>query len=130
MEGFDEGRLARIRGWMQSHVDARHLGGCAQLTARGGPGELDPDRGRRALAGGPAAAPKAKEAAQDQQAVSQSDRGGDAPKSIDAGSAEVAAREGESIDVQVPTLGESVTEATVSKWFKKVGASGEAEAGS
>ncbi|MEX3314538.1 2-oxoglutarate dehydrogenase complex dihydrolipoyllysine-residue succinyltransferase [Sulfitobacter sp. PS-8MA] len=73
------------------------------------------------------AAPKAKEAAQDQQAVSQSDRGGDAPKSIDAGSAEVAAREGESIDVQVPTLGESVTEATVSTWFKKVGDSVEAD---
>ena len=70
---------------------------------------------------GSAAAPKAKEAAQDEQAVSQSDRGGDAPKSIDAGSADVAAREGDSIDVQVPTLGESVTEATVSTWFKKVG---------
>jgi 2-oxoglutarate dehydrogenase E2 component (dihydrolipoamide succinyltransferase) len=28
---------------------------------------------------------------------------------------------GESIDVMVPTLGESVTEATVSTWFKKVG---------
>ena len=67
------------------------------------------------------AAPKAKEAAKDDEAVSQSDRDGDAPKAIDAGSADVAAREGESIDVQVPTLGESVTEATVSTWFKKVG---------
>jgi 2-oxoglutarate dehydrogenase E2 component (dihydrolipoamide succinyltransferase) len=28
---------------------------------------------------------------------------------------------GESVDVMVPTLGESVTEATVSTWFKKVG---------
>jgi pyruvate/2-oxoglutarate dehydrogenase complex dihydrolipoamide acyltransferase (E2) component len=41
---------------------------------------------------GSAAAPKAKEAAEDDEAVSQSDRGGDAPKAIDAGSADVAAR--------------------------------------
>lgn len=32
-----------------------------------------------------------------------------------------AAEGGESVDVMVPTLGESVTEATVSTWFKKVG---------
>lgn len=76
---------------------------------------------------GSAAAPKAKEAAEDPDAASQSDRGGDAPKAIDAGAAEVAAREGESIDVQVPTLGESVTEATVSTWFKKVGDKVEAD---
>ena len=25
------------------------------------------------------------------------------------------------VDIKVPTLGESVTEATVAKWFKKVG---------
>ncbi|SMX47224.1 Dihydrolipoyllysine-residue succinyltransferase component of 2-oxoglutarate dehydrogenase complex [Maliponia aquimaris] len=31
------------------------------------------------------------------------------------------AKGGDSIDVMVPTLGESVTEATVSTWFKKVG---------
>ncbi|MFG6564619.1 2-oxoglutarate dehydrogenase complex dihydrolipoyllysine-residue succinyltransferase [Sulfitobacter sp. 1A13421] len=73
---------------------------------------------------GTAAAPKAKEAA---GAASQSDRGGDAPKAIDAGATEVAAREGQSIDVQVPTLGESVTEATVSTWFKKVGDKVEAD---
>ncbi|MFG6583129.1 2-oxoglutarate dehydrogenase complex dihydrolipoyllysine-residue succinyltransferase [Sulfitobacter sp. 1A12779] len=76
---------------------------------------------------GSAAAPKAKEAAEDSGAASQSDRGGDAPKAIDAGATEVAAREGQSIDVQVPTLGESVTEATVSTWFKKVGDKVEAD---
>ncbi|TMV10222.1 2-oxoglutarate dehydrogenase complex dihydrolipoyllysine-residue succinyltransferase [Ruegeria sediminis] len=32
-----------------------------------------------------------------------------------------SAPEGDSIDVMVPTLGESVTEATVSTWFKQVG---------
>ncbi|NUH65013.1 2-oxoglutarate dehydrogenase complex dihydrolipoyllysine-residue succinyltransferase [Sulfitobacter sp. S0837] len=73
------------------------------------------------------AAPKAKEAAEDESAVSQSDRGGDAPKSIDAGSADVAARTGETTEVKVPTLGESVTEATVSTWFKKVGDTVEAD---
>ncbi|KZY53422.1 2-oxoglutarate dehydrogenase complex dihydrolipoyllysine-residue succinyltransferase [Sulfitobacter sp. KE29] len=76
---------------------------------------------------GSAAAPKAKEAAEDSGAASQSDRGGDAPKAIDAGATEVAAREGQSIDVLVPTLGESVTEATVSTWFKKVGDKVEAD---
>ncbi|MGB0658669.1 MAG: 2-oxoglutarate dehydrogenase complex dihydrolipoyllysine-residue succinyltransferase [Mangrovicoccus sp.] len=35
--------------------------------------------------------------------------------------AEAPAAGGESIDVMVPTLGESVTEATVSTWFKQVG---------
>ncbi len=45
-----------------------------------------------------------------------------APKSIDAGPSDVKPRKGtESLDVMVPTLGESVTEATVSTWFKKVG---------
>jgi 2-oxoglutarate dehydrogenase E2 component (dihydrolipoamide succinyltransferase) len=48
-----------------------------------------------------------------------------APKSIDAGASDVKLREedsgGASVDVMVPTLGESVTEATVSTWFKKVG---------
>jgi 2-oxoglutarate dehydrogenase E2 component (dihydrolipoamide succinyltransferase) len=51
------------------------------------------------------AAPKAKEAAKDDDAASQTPR--------DEG--------GASVDVMVPTLGESVTEATVSTWFKKVG---------
>ena len=32
-----------------------------------------------------------------------------------------ASAEGKSVDVMVPALGESVTEATVSSWFKKVG---------
>ncbi|MBB3995022.1 2-oxoglutarate dehydrogenase E2 component (dihydrolipoamide succinyltransferase) [Sulfitobacter undariae] len=46
-----------------------------------------------------------------------------APKSQDAAEAPKAKPEaaGEAVDVMVPTLGESVTEATVSTWFKKVG---------
>uniref|UniRef100_UPI0039E407AD 2-oxoglutarate dehydrogenase complex dihydrolipoyllysine-residue succinyltransferase n=1 Tax=Pseudorhodobacter sp. TaxID=1934400 RepID=UPI0039E407AD len=35
--------------------------------------------------------------------------------------AEASAKEGKMTDVNVPTLGESVSEATVSTWFKKVG---------
>ena len=42
------------------------------------------------------------------------------PKSEPA-KAKGGADEGETIDVKVPSLGESVTEATVSTWFKKVG---------
>jgi len=38
-----------------------------------------------------------------------------------AAKADEPAASSESIDVMVPTLGESVTEATVSTWFKKVG---------
>ena len=61
---------------------------------------------------GDAAAPKAR----------QDDKTAEPAKSIDAGPTEVKPREGgDSIDVMVPTLGESVTEATVSTWFKKVG---------
>ncbi|MGJ8628633.1 MAG: 2-oxoglutarate dehydrogenase complex dihydrolipoyllysine-residue succinyltransferase [Sulfitobacter sp.] len=59
---------------------------------------------------GSTAAPKGKEAAEDKKAES--------------GAARNAAKEdggGASVDVMVPTLGESVTEATVSTWFKKVG---------
>jgi len=46
-----------------------------------------------------------------------------APKSQDAAEGPKAKPEpaGEAVDVMVPTLGESVTEATVSTWFKKVG---------
>ncbi|MEX3016629.1 2-oxoglutarate dehydrogenase complex dihydrolipoyllysine-residue succinyltransferase [Gymnodinialimonas hymeniacidonis] len=53
---------------------------------------------------GSAAAPKAKEAAKDEASA--------APRE------EVS---GDAVDVMVPTLGESVTEATVSSWFKAVG---------
>ena len=42
----------------------------------------------------------------------------DAPKASDKAPAEAG---GDSMDVMVPTLGESVTEATVSTWFKKPG---------
>ena len=46
----------------------------------------------------------------------------DTPKSIDAGPTDVKPRDAsENVDVMVPTLGESVTEATVATWFKKVG---------
>ena len=51
------------------------------------------------------AAPKAKESA----------------KSDDEAAAPREEAKGEAVDVMVPTLGESVTEATVSSWFKKVG---------
>ncbi|WP_170583134.1 biotin/lipoyl-containing protein, partial [Ruegeria arenilitoris] len=43
-----------------------------------------------------------------------------APKA-EAAPAAAPAASGGSVDVMVPTLGESVTEATVSTWFKKVG---------
>ncbi|WP_084861021.1 2-oxoglutarate dehydrogenase complex dihydrolipoyllysine-residue succinyltransferase [Salibaculum halophilum] len=44
-----------------------------------------------------------------------------AAKADDAPKASDAATGGDSMDVMVPTLGESVTEATVSTWFKKPG---------
>ncbi|MEX0369265.1 MAG: 2-oxoglutarate dehydrogenase complex dihydrolipoyllysine-residue succinyltransferase [Tateyamaria sp.] len=58
------------------------------------------------------AAPKGKEAAQD-----------DAPSAAARTASEdtPASSGGDSVDVMVPTLGESVTEATVSTWFKAVG---------
>ncbi|OAN97434.1 2-oxoglutarate dehydrogenase complex dihydrolipoyllysine-residue succinyltransferase [Sulfitobacter geojensis] len=60
--------------------------------------------------------------------ISEGDAGTDAaPKAKEAAKADDTASEapreegGASVDVMVPTLGESVTEATVSTWFKKVG---------
>ncbi len=48
--------------------------------------------------------------------------GAGASKSNDKGAeAEASVKEGKMTDVNVPTLGESVSEATVSTWFKKVG---------
>ncbi|MEL7184642.1 MAG: biotin/lipoyl-containing protein, partial [Pseudomonadota bacterium] len=44
-----------------------------------------------------------------------------APKAEEAAPAAAEAPSGDSVDVMVPTLGESVTEATVSTWFKAVG---------
>ncbi len=68
-------------------------------------------------ASGSKAAPKAKEAAKDDGADSAT-----APKAIDAGAEDPKPRDpAANVDVMVPTLGESVTEATVSTWFKKVG---------
>ncbi|WP_224813705.1 2-oxoglutarate dehydrogenase complex dihydrolipoyllysine-residue succinyltransferase [Hasllibacter sp. MH4015] len=58
---------------------------------------------------GSTAAPKGKETAEDDGAASAAAR----TASKDDG--------GDAVDVMVPTLGESVTEATVSTWFKKVG---------
>ncbi len=50
------------------------------------------------------------------------DTGKEAPKSVDAGAEEMKPRDpADDVDVMVPTLGESVSEATVSTWFKKVG---------
>ena len=45
----------------------------------------------------------------------------DAPKAAKKAEPAKGSGGGESIDVMVPTLGESVTEATVSTWFKKAG---------
>ncbi|WP_270727708.1 2-oxoglutarate dehydrogenase complex dihydrolipoyllysine-residue succinyltransferase [Shimia sp. Alg240-R146] len=42
-------------------------------------------------------------------------------KGTDTGNPGAAASGGDAVDVMVPTLGESVTEATVSTWFKAVG---------
>ncbi|GAA3862930.1 2-oxoglutarate dehydrogenase complex dihydrolipoyllysine-residue succinyltransferase [Celeribacter arenosi] len=44
-----------------------------------------------------------------------------APKKAEPKADAPAASSGESVDVMVPTLGESVTEATVATWFKKEG---------
>ncbi|QCO55939.1 2-oxoglutarate dehydrogenase complex dihydrolipoyllysine-residue succinyltransferase [Pseudorhodobacter turbinis] len=50
------------------------------------------------------------------------DTGASAPTTNDKGAkAEASVKEGKMTDVNVPTLGESVSEATVSTWFKKVG---------
>ncbi|CUH78007.1 2-oxoglutarate dehydrogenase complex dihydrolipoyllysine-residue succinyltransferase [Tropicibacter naphthalenivorans] len=56
--------------------------------------------------------------------ISEGDAGSDtAPKAKEAAAEAPKASGGasESVDVMVPTLGESVSEATVSTWFKKVG---------
>ncbi len=45
----------------------------------------------------------------------------EAPAKADAAPAAAPSAGGASVDVMVPTLGESVTEATVSTWFKKAG---------
>ncbi len=51
----------------------------------------------------------------------------DAPKAAEAAASGGGDAGGAEIDVMVPTLGESVTEATVSTWFKKPGESFEAD---
>jgi 2-oxoglutarate dehydrogenase E2 component (dihydrolipoamide succinyltransferase) len=48
-------------------------------------------------------------------------------KSTPAAKADGPAAGGDTVDVMVPTLGESVTEATISTWFKKVGDTVEAD---
>ena len=48
-------------------------------------------------------------------------------KSTPAAKADAPAAGGDTVDVMVPTLGESVTEATISTWFKKVGDTVEAD---
>jgi len=49
------------------------------------------------------------------------------PAKADAPEAEAEAETGAAVDVMVPALGESVSEATVSTWFKKAGDSVEAD---
>ena len=66
--------------------------------------------------GGSKEAPKGRESAEDDAATSQAAR-----EASDGETGGGSSDGGESIDVMVPTLGESVTEATVSTWFKKVG---------
>ncbi|QJF52462.1 2-oxoglutarate dehydrogenase complex dihydrolipoyllysine-residue succinyltransferase [Roseobacter ponti] len=58
------------------------------------------------------AAPKGKESAKEEEAPASSARTAAPAPASEAGG---------SVDVMVPTLGESVSEATVSTWFKKVG---------
>ncbi len=65
--------------------------------------------------GGNKAAPKGRESSEDDAAASQAAREGSDGETGGGNGG------GESVDVMVPTLGESVTEATVSTWFKKVG---------
>ncbi|MEQ6250098.1 2-oxoglutarate dehydrogenase complex dihydrolipoyllysine-residue succinyltransferase [Sulfitobacter sp. HNIBRBA3233] len=65
------------------------------------------------------AAPKAKEAAREDDAKGQAPR--DAVEGEDTAHADEGGSGGSDVDVMVPTLGESVSEATVSTWFKKVG---------
>ena len=48
-------------------------------------------------------------------------------KSTPAAKADAPAAGGDTVDVMAPTLGESVTEATISTWFKKVGDTVEAD---
>lgn len=69
--------------------------------------------------GGSKAAPKGRESVEDEAATSQAAR--EAADGDTGASDEGSSGGGETIDVMVPTLGESVTEATVSTWFKKVG---------
>ncbi|WP_299151374.1 2-oxoglutarate dehydrogenase complex dihydrolipoyllysine-residue succinyltransferase [uncultured Tateyamaria sp.] len=66
---------------------------------------------------GNAAAPKDKEASQD----TGENNAAHTAVAEDKAPAAPASSGGDSIDVMVPTLGESVTEATVSTWFKAVG---------
>jgi len=51
------------------------------------------------------------------------DKGGDAPAAATIAPKEAPASGGESIDIKVPDLGESVIEGTVGRWLKKVGES-------
>jgi 2-oxoglutarate dehydrogenase E2 component (dihydrolipoamide succinyltransferase) len=55
--------------------------------------------------------------------IAEGDEAAASPAKAEAPAATAAASDdnGPSVDVMVPTLGESVTEATVSTWFKKVG---------
>ena len=52
MSSFDTERLSRIKGWMQSHVDAQHYAGCSVLIAQGGAEAFYHQCGQRDIAAG------------------------------------------------------------------------------
>jgi pyruvate dehydrogenase E2 component (dihydrolipoamide acetyltransferase) len=60
-------------------------------------------------------------AAADESAVEEIEHGADAEATIDAATDGVRGTTGEVVDIQVPQMGESVTEGTVLEWLKKVG---------
>lgn len=51
---FDPARLSRLKGWMQSHVDAQHYAGCSVLIAQNGAEAFYHHCGLRDIAGGQA----------------------------------------------------------------------------
>ena len=52
MSSFDQERLSRIKGWMESHVEAQHFAGCSVLIAQGGAEAFYHQCGQRDIAAG------------------------------------------------------------------------------
>ena len=104
------GRIGAGNGQAAAQPAPRPAAKTAAKTARVEPATLDPAAApapaapQRAKAGAPA--PKAPAAEEEPRAA--------APK-------RAGAAEGESLSIEVPTLGESVTEAIVSRWLKEEG---------